>query len=170
METTFKHIIDTHNGILYKISRSYTSNEVDFQELYQEILVQLWTSYPRFRQESKVSTWIYRVALNTAITFQKRQNKKRFSPMEAKMFKLADDTNSSLEREHKKGKRIDLLYLCINQLNKDDRAIILLHLEGKSYEETAEIIGITSNNVGVKLMRIKKKLYKLLNKHGYARI
>ena len=170
METKFKHILDTHNGILYKISRSYTANDFDFGELYQEMLIQLWTSFPKFRQESKVSTWIYRVALNTAITFQKKKTKKRLSPMEDQVFRMSDDLNANLETERKKGQRIDLLYQCINRLSKDDRAIILLHLDGKSYEETAEIIGITSSNVGVKLLRIKKKLYKLLNEHGYARI
>lgn len=171
MEASFKHLVDQNYGILYKIGRSYTNSEADFRDLYQEMLIQLWQSFPRFKQMAKGSTWLYRVALNTAITFRKKQQKEAtqiaMSPDFLKDLKTSPDI---LEKEIKKGQQIDLLYTCINQLNKDDRAVILLHLEGNNYETIAEITGITSNYVGVKLLRIKKRLYKLLNQHGYARI
>ena len=172
MENAFKQLIDQNYGILYKISRSYTDNEADFRDLYQEILIQLWQSFPNFKQQSKRSTWLYRVAVNTAITFIKKQRKSShaISKSQAKTNLPSVEYPEDQEKEIKKGKQIELLYKCINQLNKDDRAIILFHLEGKTYETIAEITGITPNYVGVKLLRIKKRLYKLLNQHGYARI
>lgn len=171
MEERFKQLIAEHYGILYKIGRSFTNSEADFQDLYQEMLIQLWQSFPQFKQMAKTSTWLYRVALNTAITFRKNQQKKQppISLKEAIIEEIHASPNV-VETEIKKGRQIDLLYRCINQLNKDDRTIILLHLEGKSYETIAEIMGITANYAGVKLLRIKKRLYKLLNQHGYARI
>lgn len=171
MEETFKHIITDHNGILYKIARSYASEQADFDDLYQEILVQLWQSFPRFEGKAKVSTWIYRVALNTALTFTKKKKRKlATSQVTAWIADTVEDSASQLAFEKAQQKRIDLLYLCINELAKEERALILLHLEGKSYEESAEIMGITSNYVGVKIMRIKKRLFTLLSEKGYGGI
>ena len=171
MERKFKDLIDRHHGILYKIGRSYSSNEADFRDLFQEILVQLWLSFPTFRGESSTGTWVYRVALNTAITFHKKQSNDRLTTgNDEKLLRLADHSWQNLEKEQKVGRQIDLLYKCIHQLKKDDRAVILLHLEGKTYEETADILGISISYVGVKLLRIKKRLYKLLKQQGYARI
>ncbi len=171
MEETFKHIITDHNGILYKIARSYASEQADFDDLYQEILVQLWQSFPRFEGKAKVSTWIYRVALNTALTFTKKKKRKlATSPVTAWIADTVEDRASQLAFEKAQQKRIDLLYQCINELAKEERALILLHLEGKSYEESAEIMGITSNYVGVKIMRIKKRLFTLLSEKGYGGI
>lgn len=171
MEETFKHIIDEHNGILFKIARSYASEKVDFDDLYQEMLIQLWQSFPRFEGKSKVSTWIYRVALNTALTFNKKK-KKRVSSTEIAdwIAEKADDGPETLVHERQQQRRIDLLYQCINELAKEERALILLHLEGKTYDETAEILGITVNYVGVKIMRIKKRLFNLLSERGYEGI
>lgn len=170
-ENDFKHIIDEYNGILYKIARSYTLGEADFKDLYQEMLIQLWKSYGRFRGESKISTWIYRVVLNTALTFQKKQNRKQaINPIDHISFRIADQGRVGVEQVFQKEEKIELLYKCINQLGKDERAIILLHLDEKKYEEIAEIIGLTTSHVGVKLLRIKKQLFKLLNEQGYGRI
>ncbi len=170
-EQEFKHIIDEYNGILYKIARSYTLGEADFKDLYQEMLIQLWQSYGRFRGESKISTWIYRVVLNTALTFQKKQKRNQSTnPIDNFSFKIPDEGGVGVEHVFQKEEKIELLYKCINQLGKDDRAIILLHLDEKKYDEIAEIIGLTTSHVGVKLMRIKKQLFKLLNEQGYGRI
>ena len=171
MEETFKNIVAEHNGILYKIARSYAAEKVDFDDLYQEILIQLWKSFTRFEGKAKLSTWIYRVALNTALTFTKK--KKRRPPLDevtAWIADTADEGPEELAFEKQQQQKIDLLYQCINELAKDERALILLHLEGKSYEESAEIMGITTNYVGVKIVRIKKRLYKLLSEKGYGRI
>lgn len=171
MEKDFKQTIDEYNGILYKIARSYTLGDADFKDLYQEMLIQLWQSFGRFRGESKISTWIYRVVLNTALTFQKKQKRQQTAnSIENISFKIPDQSRVAVEQIFEKEEKIELLYKCINQLGKDERAIILLHLDEKKYDEIAEILGLTTNHVGVKLLRIKKQLFKLLNEQGYGRI
>ena len=171
MKADFQHIIDNHNAILYKIARSYTREEVDFQDLYQEMLIQLWQSYPRFEGKSKLSTWIYRVVLNTAMTFSKKQNRRPDQiSIDTSLHQVADHPFLQSEKEKYSNQKIELLYHSIHELKKEERAIILLHLEGKSYKEMAEIIGITTSNIGVKITRIKKKLQELLIQNGYARI
>ena len=165
MEINFKNIVKEHNGIFYKIARSYTETDADFQDLYQEMLIQLWQSFPSFKGNSKRSTWIYRVALNTAISFT-RKNKKRIVTSEI------PEKGSGIEMEilEQKEQEIELLYKCIYRLSKDDRAIILLHLEEKQYDEIGEIIGLSTSHVGVKLLRIRKKLQDYLIQEGYERI
>lgn len=162
----FNTIINQYHPVLFKISRSYSDNEDDFQDLYQEMLIQLWNSLKSFKGESKLSTWIYRVALNTALTWC-RSNKNKIKTLELEgVYHLAADPH---EHDHQEEK-IKLLYKCIRELEKGDRSIILLHLEGKQYDEISEIVGISKSNVGVKLLRIKKKLFELLNTGGYGRI
>jgi len=171
MHQDFKNIINDHKGILYKIARSYTFNDADFEDLYQEILIQIWTSKSNFKEHSKLSTWIYRVALNTALTYKKKTQKKT---------KLVEDVKSNsllIESMHinnddtsQQEEKIRLLYMCIKNLEKGDRALILLYLEEKKYEEISEITGLTTSHVGVKLKRIKEKLFKLLKENNYAGI
>ena len=168
MQKEFKNIVDEYNGILYKIGRSYSTEEADFKDLYQEMLIQLWKSFARFKGESKISTWIYRVALNTALTFQRNQKRKKTpDSLENLGFKLSDQSGEALNRAFQKEEKIELLYHCINLLKKDDRAIVLLHLEGKKYDEIAEITGLKTNHIGVKLLRIKKQLHSLLEKNNF---
>lgn len=167
MEQQFAQLIDRHNGILYKIARSFSDTGEDLRDLYQEMLIQIWQAFPSFRGEAQVSTWVYRVALNTALSFQK---KLRRSKPTVSFNQQAFDLPVEEHSEHEHQRRVDLLYRCINQLPKDERAIILLHLEEKSYEEIAEIIGITVNLVGVKIFRIKKKLQQLLLAWGYVNV
>ena len=113
-ENDFKLIIDEYNGILYKIARSYTLEEADFKDLYQEMLIQLWQSYGRFRGESKISTWIYRVVLNTALTFQKKQKQKQsINPIDNFSFKIPDEGRVGVEQVFQKEEKIELLYKCI---------------------------------------------------------
>ena len=171
MKEDFKNIIEKHNGILYKIGRSYTLEESDFKDLYQEMLIQIWKSLDSFKGNSKTSTWIYRVALNTALVF-KRKGKKHFKTdsIDNLSFKIADESLILRQQSREKESRIELLYQCINQLKKEERAIILLHLEGKKYEEIAEVIGLTTSHVGVKIKRTKDRLYKLLQASNYERI
>ena len=171
MRSKFQHIIDQHHGILYKIGRAYSHNKTDFEDLYQEMLIQLWQSFPRFQQQSKLSTYIYRVVLNTALTHQRKQKRQlKAVPLEEQAFRIKDHSGGLPIAAYEKEKEIDLLYECINELKKEDRAIILLHLEGRSYEEMAEITGLSSSNIGVRLLRLKKKLHKLLIKKGYERV
>lgn len=170
MEAEFQQIIDKYHPILYKIGRSYTQSEADFQDLYQEMLIQLWRAFPRFRAEAKLSTFIYRVVLNTALTYQRKHARSRTLSLDTTERQWADHSPTEQALGQQREARTALLYRCINQLNKRDRALILLHLDGKSYAEMAEIMGLSVSNIGVRLLRCKKKLHHLLTAAGYARI
>ena len=155
---SFEALIEQHHAIIYKICRVYSGWE-DFDDLYQEILINLWKSYKTFEGRSKLSTWLYRVALNTSLTFQ-RNTKKHKAKVPIDQVPIAQDSSESAKE---KEQEIERLYTAISQLKKDDRSIILLYLEEKSYEEIGEIIGISVSNVGVRINRIKKKLLQLLS-------
>ena len=146
--------LEEHNGIINKISFAYTNNTDDRNDLKQEILIQLWKSYPKFNHKSKLSTWIYRVALNTAIS-NLRKTKRRIREVELseKHYQIPDPDNISESDDNLK-KFYELIY----RLNDLERAIILLYLEDLSYYEIAGIVGISETNVATKLSRIKLKL------------
>lgn len=163
MQIEYKRIVDEYNGILYKIARSYTSEEADFKDLYQEILIQLWKSFGNFQGKAKLSTWVYRVALNTALTFQRnRKRQPQSEQFESVNIALVDNSVADIARVKEKESQIELLYQAIYQLKKDQRAIILLYLDGRKYYEIAEITGLKSNHIGVKISRIKQQLQKIL--------
>lgn len=132
----------------------YTDNRMDHEDLFQEILAQLWKGYQNFRGESKVSTWIYRVGLYTAITYIKKVMRERET--------LNEISEPATEIPKTEESNEDLLLNSIKSLNDTDRAFILLYLEDKSYKEMADILGMSESNVGVKLNRIKSKLKKLM--------
>lgn len=156
----FKEIIKEYHPILYKIGRVYT-NDDDFDDLYQEMLIAIWKTLKNFRGDSKISTWLYKVALNTALTYQRKNKFSFFQKSNLDEIENIPFTheNSAIEREAS----IEALYAAIKQLKSDDRSLVLLYLEEKSYEEMAEILGISTSLVGVKINRVKKKLFKLLN-------
>ncbi|MEM1320545.1 MAG: sigma-70 family RNA polymerase sigma factor [Bacteroidota bacterium] len=163
----FNSIIQQYHPVLYKISRAYTDKDMDFEDLYQEMLIQLWQSLKNFKGQSKLSTWIYQVVLNTALSYNRQRKRVRqLLPLQAMPAQLVAEESTHQDRE----KEITLLYQCIRELKKSDRSIILLHLEGKSYDEIAEITGLSKSNVGVKLNRTKKRLFTLLKANGYGRI
>jgi len=137
----------------------YCDREEDRNDLFQEIIAQLWKSYPSFRNESKVSTWMYRVGLNTAITsFRKNKRRPDQNSLSVENFQMADE-NPEYETEE----NIKQLHRAVTQLTGVEKSIVLLFLENKKYEEIAEITGITQNYVRVKMNRIKKKLKILMN-------
>ena len=137
----------------------YCDAEQDRKDLFQEIIAQLWHSYPSFRHESKVTTWMYRVGLNTAITsFKKSKRRPDRDGLSYENFQVADESQLS-----EKDDNIKLLHLAVARLTGIEKSIILLFLENKRYEEIAEITGITQNYVRVKMNRIKKKLKKLMD-------
>ncbi|HNX54563.1 MAG TPA: sigma-70 family RNA polymerase sigma factor [Prolixibacteraceae bacterium] len=159
MEKEFTQIITENQGIIHKVCSVYCDLEEDRRDLFQEILAQLWKSYPSFRNESKFSTWMYRVALNTAITsFKKDKRQPDKSGISYESLQLAEEIYDSVEEE-----QIKILNKAISQLSGIEKSIILLFLEDKKYEEIAEITGITQNYVRVKMNRIKKKLKLLMN-------
>ncbi len=141
-------------GIIHKVCRMYCDDEEHRKDLFQEILIQLWQSFPSFRGDAKFATWMYRVALNVAIQDFRKEKKRRLLFFESYDFKeVADEARNELADE-----RLKKMYRAISQLDKVERAIILLHLEGKPNEEIAGIVGITQNYVRVKMTRIRKKI------------
>lgn len=149
----FIKVIKENEGIIFKITLVYSSNEEDQKDLYQEIVYQLWKSFDSFRGDSKVSTWLYRIALNTSITYLKKEkrNGNRVS-LNSVLLNKMDQIDTLMEE------RIKVLYAQIKKLNIIEKGVILLYLEGKTYEEIGVITGFTSSNVGTRLNRIKQKL------------
>jgi RNA polymerase sigma-70 factor (ECF subfamily) len=152
----FSELIEKHQAIIHKVTMIYTNGSADREDLFQEICLQLWKSYPSFRKESKFSTWMYRVSLNTAISnVRKNRNKP--------VFERLNENENITDIGHEEAEQINLLNRAISKLNYIDKAIILLWLEDKSYEEIASIMGTSKTNVSVKLVRIKHKLEELVN-------
>lgn len=156
-KTEFSELIEKHQAIIHKITMVYANGQSNREDLFQEICLQLWRSYPRFRNESKFSTWMYRVALNTAISdIRKKKTDIHFE-------QLHDNDRFETAPSDKK-EQVKLLYRAISKLNRIDKALILLWLEEKSYDEIASILGISKTNVSVKLVRIKQKLEEMIFK------
>lgn len=164
MEKDFLKDISDHQGIILKVCRMYCSDVEESEDLFQEIVLQLWRSYPKFKAEAKISTWIYRVGLNTAIT-RLRKNNRKISTREIidTDLNLPSVGNDRVDIEYS-----DDLQTAINALNKFDKAIMMLYLDEKSYLEMAEIMGISETNIGVKINRIKKKLKEILKPALYG--
>jgi len=159
VENEFIDLINRHPGILYKVCRAYGQQEADRQDLYQEIVLQLWRAFPTFRNQANASTWMYRIAMNTAISdYRKSKRSYQATPFSQLLHTLPD-----LSDEDTLPAEIAQLYEAINQLTKIEKALILLYLDDKRYDEIALIMGISKSNVGVKLNRIKAKLEKLVN-------
>lgn len=153
----FSELIEKNQAIIHKVTMVYANARADREDLFQEICLQLWKSYPTFREEAQFSTWMYRVALNTAISnIRKSKKTVAFEPLHDTE-RIHDDSNNEKENVH-------LLYRAISKLNRIDKAIILLWLEEKNYEEIASIMGTSKTNVSVKLVRIKRKLEELVSK------
>jgi RNA polymerase sigma factor (sigma-70 family) len=158
LERDFLQIIKNNQGIIHKVCNIYCDDQEDRNDLFQEIVAQLWKSFPSFRQESKVTTWMYRVALNTAITsFKKQKRRPDKNRLTFENFQVKDENY-----DHEMEEDIKLLHRAVAQLTGVEKSIIILYLEDKKYEEIAEITGITQNYVRVKMNRIKKKLKKIM--------
>jgi RNA polymerase sigma-70 factor (ECF subfamily) len=157
VEKKFIELIKNHQGILHKICNVYFIRNPYKEDYYQEILIRLWKSYPSFRNESAFSTWLYRVALNTAIDILRKEN---LQPVHTELSKVEysiPDQEQNIESEKR-----DTLYLALGHLSDVEKAIIILYLEDYSYKEIAELIGISENNTGVKINRIKNQLIKIM--------
>jgi RNA polymerase sigma-70 factor, ECF subfamily len=148
-------------GILFRICNVYARGAENRDDLRQEMLLQLWRSYPSFRKDSAFSTWMYRVALNTALMHSRREKKApRSLPIDG-------IPASDVPREEQEdNEKVRVLYECIQELPAIDRAIVLLHLEERTSEEIAEIIGVSRGNVGVRLVRLKERLRRALEAKG----
>jgi len=153
IEESFTRIIKENEGVIFKITTIYTQNGQDQKDLYQEIVYQLWKSFDSFRNESKISTWMYRIALNTAIG-QLKKSKKHSNTTGIDQVVLKQTENYDTEFEN----RLKMVYEHIHELNILEKGLILLLLEGKKYEEISEITGLSETNVGTRISRIKQKL------------
>jgi len=156
-ETTFKQWLGEHQGLIFKVIRAYAATADDQDDLFQEILLQMWLSIPRFAGKAKVSTWLYRVALNTALVWNRSEKRRRKHSAPMAVFR-PQQSNCSGQSEEIIGR----LYEAIRKLSKVDASVVLMHLDGLAYSEMAEVIGISESNVGVKLNRAKKQLAQLL--------
>ena len=159
-EAEFVQLINKNRGILYKIARMYTDNLADREDLVQEMLLHLWKSFAHFEGRSAFSTWMYRVALNTAITFIRKEQKKPVMASDAEAAWQHIVEESSVGKEEK----TELLYRAVQQLNNVEKALIFYYLEGFPHREIGLQLGITDNNARVKLNRTCTKLQGIINK------
>lgn len=159
LEHSFVTQLEQNQNIVHKVCRIYTNDQESHNDLFQEITIQLWKAFPKFRGDSKFSTWMYRVALNTAITLYRKSKRSIVtSELEAIDFKL-----SSEEYDDESEQQLKLMYAAVKHLNDIEKALVFLYLEDKSYKEIAETMGITEVNARVKMNRVKTKLKKILN-------
>lgn len=149
--------IEPYSPIIIKICRAYTNTEQDFEDYFQEVCLQIWRSRDSFHEHSKWSTWIYRLSLNVCLTLLKKDKNNKTKHLAYNPSEVLTE-NKVFEDEE-----LNLLYSAIKQLSELDRAIIMLYLEEKSYQEIADVIGSNQNNIGVRVKRIKDKLRKILD-------
>lgn len=159
LEKTFIQFLKENQRIVHKICRIYTNNEQDHEDLFQEITIQLWKSFPGFKGDAKFSTWMYRVALNTAITLFKKPKKKDLQHSEVDISSLKMEYEVYENDEHKLKK----MYKAIYELSDIEKALIMMYLEDKPYREIGEILGITEGNARVKMNRAKNNLKLKIN-------
>lgn len=159
-EKEFLEKINKHKGIIFKISKMYMDNRDDQNDLFQEIVYQVWKSFPAFEGKSEFSTWLYRIALNTAIIFLKSEKKRNFIQNDdVSIYKIKED-----EYNYEDEQNLKMMYESIQKLNSIDKALIFYYLEDFSGKEMAEQMGISEGNARVKLNRAKEKLKELINK------
>lgn len=157
----FVKLIDTHQGIIHKVCSMYRQTGTERVDLFQEIVLQLWKGYPSFKGEAKLTTWMYRVALNTAISqFRKTKRRPRVEELSEYAYQLPDHPI-----DYEKKEKSEFLQRAIQKLSEIEKAVIMLYLESHSYDEIAQIMGMTKTHVGVKINRIKKKLRDMLIPH-----
>jgi RNA polymerase sigma-70 factor (ECF subfamily) len=150
----FLDILEKNIGIIIKIARAYSKTLPDKEDLINDITLELWKSYGRFKGDSKISTWIYRIALNTSMNYKRKREKDRLFFLDD----LKQIENLSWLIEQPDSSNSEILYQCIDELNQLNKAIILLYLDGNSHDEISEITGISKTNVGTRISRIKEQI------------
>lgn len=168
LETRFKNWMGECAGVVLKVARAYTFTPDDRQDLVQDILFQVWRTMPRFEGRSSAATWVYRIALNTALGWRRDERRRR---TRQKLVTGIDIENVVAEKSENTRhvanlELVERLYRAIQQLPKTDAALVLLYLDQLSYREMAEVLGISESNVGVKLNRVKKALSLLMREGG----
>jgi RNA polymerase sigma-70 factor (ECF subfamily) len=160
----FEQHIGGHEPLIHKVCRIYAHTQADRQDLFQEILIQAWRAFPNFRGEAKFSTWLYRVAINTAITGLRRKKSfiTLYEPASLPLHPAEENTGEASELQ------LQQLYTAIGELNQVEKAIVMLYLEEKTYGEMEDILGISQGNLRVKMTRIKEKLRQLTKTVDYG--
>ncbi len=166
-EAIFQRWLSEHGGTVLKVARAYTLNSEDCQDLAQEILLQVWCSMPQFQDRASASTWCYRVALNTALRWHRREHHRqaRQQPL-LEVEPLPTPEPDCAQQLHQR-EMVERLYTAIRQLPKADAALVLLYLDQLSYRQIAEVLGISESNVGVKLNRVKTALGELMKEEHH---
>lgn len=159
LEHTFVSELEANQNIVHKICTIYTDCADSHKDLFQEITIQLWKAYPKFRGEAKFSTWMYRISLNTAITLYRKSKRQLVTQeLDSVLYKV-----KSIDYDDTEEQQLKLMYGAIRQLNDIEKALVFLYLEDKNYREISETIGISEINARVKMNRIKTKLKNILN-------
>lgn len=161
LQQEFLEKIESHKGMIFKVSKMYVDHQEDREDLYQEIVFQLWKSYQKFEGKSQFSTWLYRVSLNTALTFLKSEKRKPDNAF------LHENLDVAEELQDDKEVQLQLFYKAVHELNPIEKALIFLFLEGQNHKEISENLGISEVNARVKLNRTKEKLQQIIKKYGY---
>ena len=167
LESLFESWLIEHKGVVLKVARAYTLTTEDCQDLAQEILFQVWRSLPQFQGRASASTWFYRVALNTALDWHRKEHRRQ--ERQQPIFAIEDLSVAGLDSSQQLVQRevVERLCAAIRQLPKTDAALILLYLDDQSYRQMAEVLGISQSNVGVKLNRAKKALGELMKDESH---
>ena len=160
-ERTFRRWLDQHLGLILKVVRGCAATQ-DQDDLLQEVLLNVWSSVPAFRGEAKETTWIYRVAFNTALAWRRVERRRREGHEKFLKFDLSPPAHPSHTDALREEEMIHQLYAAIRQLPKLDASLALMHLDGLSYQDMADVLGISENYIGVKLNRIRKQLAALM--------
>jgi len=157
IHSAFTRLIREHERMIYKVCFMYADNSTYRQDLYQEIVLQAWKGYDGFRGEAKFSTWLYQVALNTAIAGLRKDKRLELTHMpDGSLPDMADNAANN--------EQLEILYTAIAKLNEIEKAIVMLYLDDKSYDEMQEIMGIANGALRVKMTRIKEKLRQITKK------
>lgn len=161
-EIVFVNLLEENQNILHKICKLYTSDLDSHNDLFQEMVIQLWKAYPSFKGDSKFTTWAYRVALNTAISLY-RSSKRKITTVD---WDISLQNIKYEEYSHEEEQQLKLMYCAVRQLNDIEKALVYMYLEDKDYAEIAETLGISEVNARVKMNRIKTKLKNIIAKIG----
>ena len=156
LESAFVELVNAHRAAIHRVARMYARSPDDRAELFQEVVYQLWRAYPDFRRESREVTWVYRIALNTAITSLRRLGRR---PEHVTL----DDSRMAAGGDQTGDPRIEVLRAAIRQLSEVDRAVVMCYLDGLSYDETGDALGISATNVGARPSRARMRLRELVN-------
>lgn len=166
--TLFEQVLVENKDRIYRICCAYERNAIDRDDLFQEIAINIWKNLDKFEGRSAISTWIYRIAVNTSLMHIKKESRRNSvkTDLDENSLNIAEPPNDDRDEKIETGKKIETLNECINELGTLDRLIISMVLEDLSYKEIAEVTGLTVSNIGVRINRIKKELLKLMEERN----